>query len=399
MTDLPCGGRLRWAFLRSGASAVGMHRPTETKALAFEGIGFDAVDGTLEGVAAVYGNWDRANEVIEPGACAKSITERMRKIPMGLDHQRGFGVTEDLQEITRGDLPASIRSEYPDASGGLYCKGRVVLSDENIRRLDLIRQKSDGGQPVGMSITYRVLRESAAQTPTGAKGRRLHELALHEWGPQLSMRPVNPAAMVTEAKSTGDGAGAKGWDMTLPGSDEERRARLADDLRRSMMLGGMAFDVAAVLPDALIVDVYTETGPARTYRVPYTTGGSGAEGYTFGPMAEVDIRPTVIEKAEGAAALEAIVAEAAAAMKAGAVLSAANLRLVDDAITALTALRAAANKESAADTGSKAEDAPDPVAVAAPAVAMPRPDHRLRLSLAAMDQTTRRAAMLPAGIY
>lgn len=395
MTDLPCGGRLRWAFLRSGASAVGMHRPTETKALAFEGIGFDAVDGTLEGVAAVYGNWDRANEVIEPGACAKSITERMRKIPMGLDHKRGFGVTEDLQEITRGDLPASIRSEYPDASGGLYCKGRVVLSDENIRRLDLIRQKSDSGQPVGMSITYRVLRESAAATPTGAKGRRLHELALHEWGPQLSMRPVNPAAMVTEAKSTGNGAGAKGWDMTLPGSDEERRARLTDALAGSMMLGGMAFEVAAVLPDALIVEVYNEAGGSRTYRAPYTeTDGA----VMFGPLAEVDIRPTVIEKAEGAAALEAIVADAAAAMKAGAVLSAANLRLVDDAITALTALRAAANKESAADTGSKGEDAPDPVAAAAP-VAMPRPDHRLRLSLAAMTELAGRVALLPSGIY
>jgi HK97 family phage prohead protease len=159
---------------------VGIQRQTETKAIGFQGVGFDDVEGTLEGFAAVYGNWDRANEVIEPGACAKTISERKAKVPMGLDHLHGFGVTEDLQEVGRADLPASIRSEYPDATGGLYCKGRVVLSDENVRRLDLIRQRSAAGQPVGMSITYRVMRETPGQTPTGAKSRRLQELALHE---------------------------------------------------------------------------------------------------------------------------------------------------------------------------------------------------------------------------
>lgn len=361
-------------------------QPYEQKALAFEGIGFDEVEGTIEGIAAVYGNWDRANERIEDGACAKSIRERGHKIPMGLDHLHGFGLTVGLQELTRQELPAAIRSEYPDATGGLGCKGQVVLSDENIRRLGQIRQKADAGQPVGMSITYRVLRDSPGQTPTGAKGRHLHELALHEWGPQLSLRPVNPAAMVLEAK------GAKGWDMSIPGSDEERRGRLAQALRASGLLG-LDLAIQAVLPDSVIAATYGPDGE-RTYSVAYVEDAATG-GYAFSPPVEVDIRPMVVEKAEQAAALEAIVADAAARMKAGAVLSSRNLELVDRAIEALTALRAAAMPESAEGTEGKADAAPE-AAPAAP-VAMPRTDlaARLRLSLAAIESASYRAALLP----
>lgn len=354
-------------------------RPIEHKALAFEGIGFDAVEGTVEGIAAVYGNWDRANECIEPGACAKSIAERGHKIPMGLDHLHGFGVSTSLQELTRQELPARMRSEYPDATGGLGCKGQAVLSDENIRRLQIIKDRTEAGTPPGMSITYRVLRESEGQTPTGAKGRRLHELALHEWGPQLSMRPVNPAAQVTEAKS------AKGWDMTIPGSDEERRMMLARGLAASGHFPGGEFSIEAVLPDAVLVATYD----GRTYRAPYTTGGSGAEGYTFGLPTEVDIRPTILEKA---VELQAIVDKFAADAKAGAVLSAANLNLVEQAIEALTNLRAAAMKESTGSTEGKADDA-DPSAAPAAPLAMPRIDLRLRLAQAAIDHASQRLAL------
>lgn len=368
---------------------MGIQRQMETKALAFEGIGFDAVEGTVEGIAAVYGNWDRANECIEDGACAKSIAERGHKIPMGLDHMHGFGVSTSLQELTRQELPARLRSEYPDATGGLGCKGQAVLSDENIRRLGIIKQRTEAGNPPGMSITYRVLREAEGQTPTGAKGRRLLELALHEWGPQLSLRPVNPAAMVTEAKA------AKGWDMTIPGSDEERRAQLTDALRMTGLFAA-GFIVSAVLSDAVIVEVYDQyDSPARTFRVPYV---EAPDGFAFTAPVEVDIRPTIVEKAESIGALQSIVDEAAAQMKAGAVLSAANLTLVEAAIEALTALRAAARKESAGDTGAKGDEPAAPAAPAAPVAVMPRFDLRLRLSQAAMDSTLRRVALLPRGI-
>lgn len=370
---------------------MGIQRPTETKALAFEGIGFDTVEGTVEGVSAVYGNWDRANECIEDGACAKSISERGHKIPMGLDHMHGFGVSTSLQELTRQELPARLRSEYPDATGGLGCKGQAVLSDENIRRLEIIRDRTAAGRPVGMSITYRVLRESEGVTPTGAKGRRLHELALHEWGPQLSLRPVNPAAMVTEAKA------AKGWDMTIPGSDEERRQRLADALAATGIFPAGGVSIMAVLPDALLVSMYSEFAPERTYRVPYTEAG---DTFAFEHAVEVDIRPTIVEKAESIGALKSIVDEAAAQMKAGAVLSAANLTLVEAAIEALTALRAAARKESAGDTGAKGDEPDAPAAPAAPDAAMPRTDwgFRLRLAEAAAAHASQRLALLPRAI-
>jgi hypothetical protein len=35
-----------------------MTRQLETKALPFAGVGFDEVDGVVEGFAAVCGNWD-----------------------------------------------------------------------------------------------------------------------------------------------------------------------------------------------------------------------------------------------------------------------------------------------------------------------------------------------------
>ena len=174
--------------------------PVEIKALPFEGIGFDEVDGIVEGIAAVTGNWDRVNECIEAGAFARTIAERKSKIPMGYDHEHAFGLTLDMAEISRADLPQRVRSAAPDATGGLWAKGQVVLTDENIRRLERTRERTLAGKPPGMSITYRVMRDQKARAPSGREGRLLGELALNEWGVQDRLYPVNTAAMVTEAK-------------------------------------------------------------------------------------------------------------------------------------------------------------------------------------------------------
>jgi hypothetical protein len=196
---------------------------------------------------------------------------------------------------------------------------------------------------------------------------------------------------VTEAK------GAKGWDMTIPGSDEERRARLAGALRMTG-IRGPEVQGQAVLPDSLIVATYGPDGE-RTYSVAYVEDAA-VGGFAFSPPVEVDIRPAVFEKADNIAGLQSIVDMAATQMKAGAVLSAAKLTLVEAAIEALTALRAAARKESAGDTGAKGDEPDAPAAPAAPDAAMPRTDwgFRLRLAEAVAAHASQRTALLPRAI-
>lgn len=180
-------------------------RRIEEKASPFEGIGFDEQDGVIEGIAAVTGNVDTEGERIVEGAFTRTITERkaggLLKLPMGLDHDLGFGVTLDLAEVSRSDLPASVIAAAPDATGGLYARGQVVMSDANIERLRQLRSRS---QAPGMSITYRVMSEAKATGGPRGEVRELLEMALHEWGPQLTKRPVNGAARVTGMKAKED---------------------------------------------------------------------------------------------------------------------------------------------------------------------------------------------------
>lgn len=373
----------------------------ETKALPFEGIGFDEVDGIVEGIAAVTGNWDRVNECIEAGAFARTIAERKSKIPMGYDHEHAFGLTLDMAEVGRSDLPQRVRSAAPDATGGLWAKGQVVLSDENIRRLDRTRQLAQAGRPPGMSITYRVIRDQKGRAPNGRNGRVLQELALNEWGVQDRLRPVNTAAMVIEAKGVLVGTGDTEL-KALVGSDEAKRETIMGAIRAAGLFatgtGGWSFIVGTFADYVVVCVSAADSAGERHYRVEYSISPEGE--VTLGTVSEVEMQMTVAEKAVGLAQNLAIVEHLSAELKAGRVLSAANLTALDDAITALKRIRAAATgaEDGAGDSAEDEDDSSKSKAATTtpPVAGAPRWDARLRMSQAEMDSLVTHARALGA---
>lgn len=337
-----------------------MVKQLESKSLPFAGVGFDEVDGIVEGFAAVCGNWDDANERIVSGAFARTLSDYkgskpgIAKLPMGLDHEIGFGVTVDAAEVARSDLPSELLAEAPDATGGLWAKGQVVLSDENIRRLEQLR-----GSPrkPRMSITYRVIRDTKAQAPNGRDGRQLDELALHEWGPQLRRVAVNRAAQVTYAKSTEEAVKA------LAGSYEDLGQRVTEAVvEADLFPSASGVYCSATFPESVIVNVYQDGEPDRHYRVNYATVDGAI---ALGDVSEVELTTAVTEKANAEMGHLMVIERYAAELKAGRVLSQKNLDALDAAIDELQRIRKAAtgtepdgSEQKNEPDGKAAEDAP-----------------------------------------
>lgn len=379
-------------------------RPIQTKALPFGYVEYDG-DGTIEGFAAVMGNVDSDNERIVNGAFKKTIAESRHKVLLGLDHSIPLGTTTELEEVSRGDLPAEILKAAPDATGGLWCKGQVMQTAENIPHLQRIRDASERGDGPLMSVTLRALQTKGAKTRHGKAITDLIECRLIEWGPQLRLKAINQAARVTRVKATdadddgiADGAIAFGEAITdgnpaawsyatgvcddgslgvvypltlkaVAGSFEDRRGTVEAAMRVSNMFKPAAgseygyWDIVGTYADAVVV-CQSEPDGMKYYRIPYSILDSDV---TLGDRAEVKLSTVVTAKAsEGNADVTlsdeiwalAVVRDVAITTKAGAVLSRANLTALDEAMAILTRIREAAAKgtddEAATPTDAKA---------------------------------------------
>lgn len=184
-------------------------RQTRTKALPFQGWGIDEHEGIVEGVFAVTGVIDDDGERLLPGAFTRTIAQRKARIPMGMDHRVGFGVTLDMAEISREDLPAEIRAASREAAGGVWAKGQVMMTDDNAQRLGALRSRLATGD-VGMSFTFWDVAKRKAGHVT-----ELAEVAVTEWGPIMAptMAPRNRLARVTRAKASDMGDELDLWDL------------------------------------------------------------------------------------------------------------------------------------------------------------------------------------------
>lgn len=340
----------------------------ETKTLPFDEISFDEMDGIIEGIAAVTGNVDRVGDRFVAGAFGKTIADHksnFMKIPMALDHEVGFGVTLEMQEVGRSDLPAAVRSESPDATGGLYCKGQVVMMPDNVARLDALRERKSSGAAPGMSVTYWSIREQKSMVG-GKSVRDIGEAAIGEWGPTVRKTAINPLAYITGVKSM-DTPTSADLKSEIAGSFEALRTAIDDAIREAGLFAGerMWTWIQATTPDHVIVNVSAQDEATRTYRVDYAQVSGQI---ILGAVTEVELQLTVAEKATAEMGLLDFVNRTTAEMKAGKVLSQRNLEELDAAIAALTRIRAAAggtdtegfagSGESTAGSEGKAGDAP-----------------------------------------
>jgi uncharacterized protein len=136
--------------------------------------------GVFEGLAAVYGNTDLQNEVIERGAFTRTLAHKNGEVPILWQH-------DPSEPIGMGQLT--------DTSAGLVVRGQLAIDSSPVA------QKAYGllklGIVKGLSVGFDSVK---AKMVDGV--RRLSELRL--WEVSLVTFGANPSAVITGVKSEHD---------------------------------------------------------------------------------------------------------------------------------------------------------------------------------------------------
>lgn len=123
-------------------------------------------------------NLDRVGDITPPSAFTKSIQERGTKIPHLLMHdERSPAIARILSfaPVPRDELPADVRAEYPEATGGMSCRSLFL---KNARAEEVFEGIQAG--LYGASFAYRIMRKEQKTLPDGRSARILHEVKLLE---------------------------------------------------------------------------------------------------------------------------------------------------------------------------------------------------------------------------
>lgn len=152
----------------------------KTKAFAFQVKAADD-EGMIEGYASVFGVRDSYNEVVMPGAFAKSLAKHQRE-----------GTYPLMLWQHNPDEPIGVWLDMHDDGKGLWVKGRVL---KGVRRAEeaLIMMREKAVQ--GMSIGYR---EVDVEPSSNGEARKLIELELYE--ASIVSFPANRRARVESVK-------------------------------------------------------------------------------------------------------------------------------------------------------------------------------------------------------
>ena len=135
--------------------------------------------GTFEGLAAVYGNVDLGNDVIEPGAFQKTLLDKGGEIPILFSH-------DPTEPIGLGKLN--------DTSQGLLVQGQLVLeSPVAAKAYALMKARVLRGLSIGYDDVKSKIVDGV---------RRLSEIKL--WEISLVTFPMNPGAQITGVKTAED---------------------------------------------------------------------------------------------------------------------------------------------------------------------------------------------------
>lgn len=133
-------------------------------------------DGTFEGLLAAYGNVDLGNDLIEPGAFAKTILENKGQVPLLWQH--------------KPDEPIGMLF-LSDAPEGLRVKGVLDLNVQRAREAYSLMKK---GIVKGLSIGFDAVKDAIENSV-----RRLKELRL--WEGSVVTFPMNLLAVINSVKS------------------------------------------------------------------------------------------------------------------------------------------------------------------------------------------------------
>tara|TARA_S200002703_G_scaffold154916_1_gene158438 strand:- start:12986 stop:13645 length:660 start_codon:yes stop_codon:yes gene_type:complete len=142
----------------------------------------DADDkGEFEGYAAIYGNVDLGNDMIEQGAFTKSIKKRGAK-----------GVKMLFQHKT--DMPIGVFDEIVEDQRGLRVKGRLAMETQLGREVYSLMKM---GAIDGLSIGFKVAQKGYEYDKDNRR-RKLKEVDVMEISAVTF--PMNPKARITGVK-------------------------------------------------------------------------------------------------------------------------------------------------------------------------------------------------------
>ena len=184
----------------------------EQKTLPFELKEFDEATGSMAGYAAVFGNLDDGDDVILPGAFAKTLQENAHRVRICWQHdwREPIGKPTEMREVGRDELPETLRARFPAVLGGLFVRG--VISDTRQGRDARVLMRDN--VVTELSIGYDAIKVEAAIGEDGLPLRRISEIRLWEFSPVTWA--MNPAAVITDAKGEGNEPGDEPDNAEVP---------------------------------------------------------------------------------------------------------------------------------------------------------------------------------------
>ena len=208
--------------------------PAETKATTAERIhkaqpgallNVDEAEGIIEAIVSVFGIVDDGDDIIHPGAFAKTLAERAGRVKVLNSHNNWdlmavIGKPIEMREVGRDELPAHILAEYPDATGGLWTKTQYLLDTqagaEVFKRIasGAVSEYSIGFDIVGKADYSKVEVDGTPRTVRNIREIRLWEYSPVVWG-------MNPATSTVAVKAE-DGAGAADQEETQDPAPEAK---------------------------------------------------------------------------------------------------------------------------------------------------------------------------------
>lgn len=170
----------------------------------------EITDRTVKGFASVFGNVDDGGDITHPRAFAKTLDEGSARLRFLWQHDTEAPPTaaiKSAREVKRDDLPAEVKSKYPQATGGLLVEREYL----DTPRGNEILAGYKAGISLEMSFGYETIK-SDFTTLDNSRVRNLRELKLYEmsdvlWG-------MNPATVgLAKAKQQAGTKGMMLWDL------------------------------------------------------------------------------------------------------------------------------------------------------------------------------------------
>ena len=167
----------------------------------------DEEQGVVEAFFAVFGNVDQGNDIVHPGAFAKTFAERGGKVKVLDNHQtdsimRAIGKPLVLKEVGRDELPGDLLLQNPDATGGAFARVQMLMdTPEGKGAFVRLRDKA----VTEWSFGYDALDfdfSTEKQNGGDVNVRNLRQVKLYEISPVLF--GMNAATTTVSAKSDGE---------------------------------------------------------------------------------------------------------------------------------------------------------------------------------------------------